>query len=201
MINTTASRERQKLPLMSTGLQSDSEPSPQQAQELPINSSTALTPIDCNQHIPTKPVTILKAWSPTANTKKGLFSAAANTGKVNQGINSPFPMGREVLSHARTARLHHGNRDLGNRHHSDCPLFPPCSLAVSGSGMSLGSAVLSCPHCVPPNSLCTPLAGRVRGRAALAVPAVLSNWNTPELSGLFPAQIPSTAFSSDCEEG
>lgn len=174
VISTTVTRECQQLPLINTRLQSDSELSPQQAQELPINSSTALTSIDFTQHIPVKPVTILNAWSLTAGTQKDSWGLLHTQAKLTKGLTPHFPWAGRCSAKARTAR--HGNRTIVTT-----PNIPHFLLLLWLYIMVWDVPGISCAHVSPlwppppPNSLCTPLAGGVRSRAALAVPGLLSN--------------------------
>lgn len=152
MIGITASREHKKLPLTSLRLQSDSEPSPQQAQELSINSSTALTSRDSTQHIPIKPVTIFNAWSPTAGTKKDSCGLLHTKAKQNKGlIPTSHGQGGAQACPGQPGSIMVTGTWADNCHHSHTSsFFPGFTLWF---GMSLGSAVLSCPHCVPPQLL------------------------------------------------
>lgn len=110
VISTTATRECQQLSLINTRLQSDSKLSPQQAQEPPINSSTALTSIDSTQRILIKPVTILNAWSLTEGTQKDSWGLLHTQAKLTKGLIRPFPWAGKCSAMPRTAR--HGNRTI-----------------------------------------------------------------------------------------
>ena len=131
-----------------------------------------------------------------------------HTSKATQGIHSPLPTGRQVLSHPQESRAPSrvtwvtwllGKTDAIN---ASVPLFllhsalyAECDILCYGT--SLWPAGVSCASCAPSQHLVHPQTTRrwVGGRRALgSVSALLSSReNTPVLLTLFSSQIQNIA--------
>ena len=132
---------------------------------------------------------------------------AARASKAKQGTHSLLPIGRQVVSHLWESRAPSRLTVTGEDkfHHSEHPLFfllPPALYAehdVIWYRISLGSAGVSYPRCVPCKCLVHPQPtcwqGGVRSRKGLdAVWALLSsNENIAMLLTWFPAEIQNMA--------
>lgn len=123
---------------------------------------------------------------------------AMHASKVKPGIHLLFLMGRQVLSHPRTAGPQHGQQLLGNTNittpnTASIFLFLPTAFYAEQDatrcGISLGSVRISCPGCVPSKILVHPQpphgqgGGRSRngldsGQALLSTNKTTSTTNT-----------------------